>query len=95
MSAQIEDYYSPDTFNRIKALADTQETPFLVVDTGMVDEAYNDLTQKFPTAKIYYAVKANPAPEIINLLKDKGSNFDIASIYELDRVLEHGGHRTA
>jgi len=90
MSAQIEDYYSPETFNRIKALADTHETPFLVVDTGMVDEAYDDLSQKFPTAKIYYAVKANPAPEIIGLLKDKGSNFDIASIYELDRVLEAG-----
>lgn len=90
MSAKIEDYYLQDTFNRIKAFADTKETPFLVVDTKMVDAAYDELRGAFPIAKVYYAVKANPAPEIIGLLKDKGSSFDIASTYELDRVLELG-----
>jgi ornithine decarboxylase len=35
-------------------------------------------------------VKANPAPEILTLLRDRGSSFDIASIYELDRVLGLG-----
>ncbi|NVJ98037.1 MAG: type III PLP-dependent enzyme [Alphaproteobacteria bacterium] len=90
MSAQIEDYYPADIFNRIKEFADTKETPFLVVDTKMVDAAYDELRSAFPIAKVYYAVKANPAPEIISLLKAKGSSFDIASIYELDRVLELG-----
>jgi len=90
MSAQIKDYYTQETFDRIKALADTKETPFLVVDTKMIDGAYDELTSAFPIAKIFYAVKANPAPEVISLLRDKGANFDIASIYELDRVLELG-----
>lgn len=86
----INDYFSPEAFKRIKDLADTKETPFVVVDKKTVGEHYDDLVAGFPIAKIYYAVKANPADELIALLKDKGSNFDIASIYELDKVMKHG-----
>lgn len=86
----IADYYQPEAFDRIKRFADTQETPFLVVDKATVGQAYDQLEGAFPFARIFYAVKANPAPEIIELLRDRGSNFDIASIYELDRVLGLG-----
>lgn len=86
----INEYFSPEAFARIKALADTQETPFVVVDKQTVARQYDELVQGFPIAKIYYAVKANPADELIELLKNKGANFDIASIYELDKVLKHG-----
>lgn len=74
----------------MKAFADTQETPFVVIDTAMISKAYDDLRAGFEFAKVYYAVKANPAVEIIDLLRDKGSNFDIASIYELDKVMAQG-----
>lgn len=87
---RVEDYYTPETFNRIKNCADKYETPFVVIDTQTIANAYDQLEQNFPFAKIYYAVKANPAIEITRLLKDKGSNFDIASIYELDKVLSQG-----
>src|SRR5690606_5975226 len=50
----------------------------------------DDLRAGFEFAKVYYAVKANPAVEIIDLLKDKGASFDIASIYELDKVMSRG-----
>ncbi len=90
MPTNIEDYYPRETFDRIKALADTKETPFLVVDTATVDRQYDELAESFPYAKVYYAVKANPAPEIITLLRDKGACFDIASIYELDKVMALG-----
>ncbi|UFH50138.1 type III PLP-dependent enzyme [Pseudomonas sp. KNUC1026] len=90
MSIKVEDYYAPDTFKRMKAFADTQETPFVVIDTQMIAQAYDDLRAGFEFAKVYYAVKANPAVEIIDLLRDKGSNFDIASIYELDKVMGQG-----
>ena len=85
MSIQVEDYYARDTFQKMKAFADTQETPFVVIDTAMISKAYDDLRAGFEFAKVYYAVKANPAVEIIDLLRDKGSSFDIASIYELDK----------
>ena len=90
MSIKLEDYFDRDTFGRIKACADQHETPFLVVDLKTIDRAYDDLVDGFPFAKVYYAVKANPANEVLSLLRDKGSNFDIASIYELEKVLALG-----
>jgi ornithine decarboxylase len=90
MLTKIEDYYSRETFKRMKALADEQETPFVVIDTATIARAYDALGEGFSFAKIYYAVKANPAVEVIRLLRDKGSSFDIASIYELDRVMGEG-----
>ena len=90
MSINVEDYFARDTFQKMKAFADKQETPFVVIDTAMISQAYDDLRAGFEFAKVYYAVKANPAVEIIDLLRDKGSSFDIASIYELDKVLKQG-----
>jgi len=87
---KVEDYYQSDTFARIKACADQHETPFLVVDTATVGRHYDELVNAFPYASVYYAVKANPAPQIIELLRDRGASFDIASIYELDRVMNLG-----
>ncbi|WP_417704919.1 type III PLP-dependent enzyme [Pseudomonas sp.] len=90
MSIKVEDYYAPATFQRMKAFADQHETPFVVIDRQIICDAYDQLGNCFPFAKIYYAVKANPASEIIELLRDKGSSFDIASIYELDKVMATG-----
>ena len=90
MPIKIEDYYARDTFQKMKAFADQQETPFVVIDKQTIADSYDQLVSCFPFAKIYYAVKANPAIEITELLRDKGSNFDIASIYELDKVMSAG-----
>ena len=90
MTIQLEEYFDRDTFSRIRACADQKETPFLVVDLNTISRAYDDLVEGFPYANVYYAVKANPANEVLSLLKNKGSNFDIASIYELEKVLALG-----
>ncbi len=90
MIPTITDYYDQETFSRLKAFADAKETPFLVVDTATVSRQYGQLVSALPYADVFYAVKANPAPEIITLLRDKGSSFDIASIYELDKVMGLG-----
>ena len=89
-AVQVRDYFDDATFGRIKAFSDTHETPFLVVDTATIDRQYEDLRRYFPTAKIYYAVKANPALQVLTMLRDKGASFDIASTYELDKVLALG-----
>lgn len=74
-----------------KFLADNQpETPCLVVDLDVVAQAYKLLRRYMPLAKIFYAVKANPAPEIVGLLRDLDSNFDVASRNEIDLCLERG-----
>ncbi|NLY57946.1 MAG: type III PLP-dependent enzyme [Gammaproteobacteria bacterium] len=90
MNIKLDEYFDHETFSRIRACADQHETPFLVVDLKTIDRAYDDLVAGFPYAKVYYAVKANPANEVLGLLQNKGSNFDIASIYELDKVLALG-----
>ncbi|GGG52864.1 ornithine decarboxylase [Pseudohongiella nitratireducens] len=87
---QIEDYYTQESFQKIKVLADTKETPFVVIDLATISQHYDALTEHFPYANVYYAVKANPANEILELLRNKGSNFDVASIYELDKLLALG-----
>ena len=79
MSIQVEDYFARDTFNKMKAFADKQETPFVLIDTAMISKAYDDLRAGFEFAKVYYAVKANPAVEIIDS-RFSGFKFDLASV---------------
>jgi len=87
---QVDEYCNADDFSRVKAFADSKETPFVVLNLSLVKQSYLELQTIFPVAKVYYAVKANPAPEIIETLRDQGSCFDLASIYELDRALSLG-----
>ncbi|GAK51632.1 ornithine decarboxylase [Candidatus Moduliflexus flocculans] len=84
------DYYSDEEWGKIQQLAQTEETPFLVVLLDMIKTKFDEFRDSFPYAKIYYAVKANPGVEVLSLLRDLGSNFDIASVYELDKVLALG-----
>ncbi len=62
-------------------------TPCLVVDLEIVAENYRRLAAALPLAEIYYAVKANPAPEILAVLRDLGARFDAASPAEIDSCL--------
>lgn len=69
--------------------ADVQ-TPCVVIDLNVVERNYNNLKAEFPTADIYYAVKANPAEEVIDQLINQGSSFDTASIPEIELCLGLG-----
>ncbi|HEV8014242.1 MAG TPA: type III PLP-dependent enzyme [Stellaceae bacterium] len=74
-----------------KFLAERQpETPYLIVDLDVVGQAYKLLRRYMPLAKIFYAVKANPAPEVVSLLRDLDSSFDVASPNEIDLCMERG-----
>ena len=85
-----ETYISNEDWNKIKSFSEEKETPFLVVNLSTIKKKYEELTNNFPFAKIHYAVKANPAIEVLKLLKDLGSNFDVASVYELRKLLSIG-----
>lgn len=90
MRIDVLDYYTKEDWLLMKQEADRHPTPFLVVNLNIIKRNYEELLAHFPFAKIYYAVKANPAIEVLELLRDLGSPFDIASRYELDRVLSLG-----
>jgi ornithine decarboxylase len=66
------------------------ETPFLAVDLDVVESKYRDLLYHFPCASIHYAVKANPAREIVSRLARMGASFDVASRYEIEMCLALG-----
>lgn len=71
-------------------LLNRRETPFLAVDVDIVRVKYAEVRQHFPSAAVYYAVKANPAQEVMALLAALGSSFDVASRFELDLCLSLG-----
>jgi ornithine decarboxylase len=65
-------------------------TPCLVVDLDIVRANYAAMREALPEASVLYAVKANPAPEIVRLLAGLGCGFDVASRGEVDLCLTHG-----
>ena len=65
-------------------------TPCVVVDLDVVRDNYQGLRRWLPLAEVYYAVKANPAPEIVRMLVGEGSRFDVASRGEIDLCLSSG-----
>lgn len=64
--------------------------PTLVIDSARVGAQYDALAAGLGAARIHYAVKANPAPEIIRLLVERGSRFDAASRGEIELCLAQG-----
>ncbi|MCW5681966.1 MAG: ornithine/lysine decarboxylase [Xanthobacteraceae bacterium] len=66
------------------------EGPCLVVDLDVVRDNFKAFRHALPDSAIYYAVKANPAPEVLRLLASMGSNFDCASVAEIEMALEAG-----
>ncbi|MFD2236422.1 ornithine/lysine decarboxylase [Aureimonas populi] len=65
-------------------------SPCLVVDLDVVRENFNGFRRALPDSSIFYAVKANPAPQILALLAALGSSFDCASVAEIEMALEAG-----
>ena len=51
---------------------------------------YSAFAKALPDTRVFYAVKANPAPEVLALLAELGSCFDTASVPEIEMVLAAG-----
>ena len=66
-------------------------TPCLVVDLDIVRTNYLKLRRELPVADVYYAVKANPARPVLDVLVGLGSHFDAASLQEVEACLAAGG----
>ena len=67
-----------------------EDGPRLVVDLDVVRENYLGFAGALPDTRVFYAVKANPAPEILALLASLGSCFDTASLTEIEQALAAG-----
>lgn len=82
------DFITDAQWARFKEFSKDLETPNVVVNLGMVRSNFIKLRDAFPFARIFYAMKANPGEPLLRMLADLGSNFDVASRYELDEVLK-------
>ncbi|MCB9993205.1 MAG: type III PLP-dependent enzyme [Hyphomicrobiaceae bacterium] len=80
------------TTERIRHFLETRrpEGPCLIVDLDVVEENYNAYRKALPESRIFYAVKANPAPEVLRLLAGLGSSFDCASVPEIEMAMNAG-----
>jgi ornithine decarboxylase len=64
--------------------------PCLVVDLEVVRDNYTKFARALPDTRVFYAVKANPAPEVLSVLAEMGSCFDTASVVEMELALAAG-----
>jgi ornithine decarboxylase len=71
------------------------ERPTLVLDRAAVSRQYQALKAGLGRADIHYAVKANPAREVLEVLVAEGSHFDAASRAEIEMCLSLGAHPEA
>ncbi len=70
-------------------------TPCLVLDVDRVEANFRSLQRALPLARIYYAVKANPARPVLERLARLGSSFDAASFEEVAGCLDAGARPEA
>nr|KYP64792.1 Ornithine decarboxylase [Cajanus cajan] len=66
------------------------DSPFSVLDLGVIMGLMDKWATKLPTVQPFYAVKCNPNLSLIGALAALGSSFDCASRAEIDSVLSLG-----
>jgi ornithine decarboxylase len=69
---------------QLRALVAEHGTPLLVLDCGTVRHSYRRLRAALPSVAVHYAVKALPEAAVLATLAEEGSNFDVASVGEIE-----------
>jgi ornithine decarboxylase len=77
------------TLKQLHAVARKHGTPVVVIDHNVIRKNYAAFKKHLPKVQAYYAVKANPAPEIVRTLYKEGASFDVASLPEFMTVYEN------
>ena len=74
----------------MKKESEKHPTPNIVNDLALIKESFNEIKKEFPYVQIFCAIKANPDRKVMKLLNELGSNFDVASIFEIDQLMSVG-----
>ena len=75
--------------SELARIARKHGTPVVVIDHEVIRRNYASFKRHLPKVQAYYAVKANPAPEIVRTLYRAGASFDVASLPEFMLVYEN------
>jgi len=73
----------------LQKLASEHGTPIFVIDHDRIRQNYREFKDLLPFIQVYYAVKANSTPEIVQTLYRMGCSFDVASMPEFMIVYEN------
>ncbi len=77
---------------RIEELVREHGTPIYIVSREKIRRNFRRLDRALPAVKFYYAVKANPCPEILQTLHREGCGFDVASQGEILAAVAAGAN---
>lgn len=68
------------------------ETPFLLLDADRIEANVSAVRRAFGllSPHIFYSMKANPEPVVVETLDRMGAGFDVASIAEIRRLRDAG-----
>lgn len=74
------------TQKQLQAIAQKHGTPVVIIDHDVLRKNYAEFKKHLPKVQCYFAVKANPAPEIVRTFYKAGASFDVASLPEFMTV---------
>ncbi|OGS46852.1 MAG: decarboxylase [Elusimicrobia bacterium RIFOXYB2_FULL_62_6] len=77
------------TKKQMQDLAKKHGTPLFIMDHDEIRRNYARFKKHLPRVQAYYAVKAEPMPEIVRTLYKAGASFDVASMPEFKIVHEN------
>lgn len=77
-----------DILHHVKTL--DYPTPYFFTSKDILKKNYELFTHLFDNAEIYYALKANSDPKILQYLDEMGSGFEAASLYEIELLIKLG-----
>ncbi len=74
----------------VKKLAKQYGSPLLILSLKQIEANYLCLKKYMPRVRVFYAIKANPHPEILKTMINLGSSFDVASDGEIRTLYDMG-----
>ncbi|MDO2947024.1 type III PLP-dependent enzyme [Aeromonas simiae] len=73
-----------------RQLVEQHGSPLLLLDKAAVRKQYRALAAALPDVRLHYALKPLPHPALVEVLKEEGACFDLATNGEVDLVKSQG-----
>ena len=83
---------NPMTLRQLQFLAREHGTPLVLIEHDRIRLNCAEFKKHLPKVQPYYAMRANPAPEIIRTLQEAGAGFDVRSLSEFTLCYENIKH---
>ena len=75
---------------RIRSVVRQHGSPVLAVSQSVLKAQLARFRKALPRVQPFYAIKANPHPDILKVMAAAGAGFDVASVAEMQAVLAAG-----